>query len=129
MQSYQRACKAIIERYDGHVSQYRGDALEVYFGWPAAHEDAAERAVRAGLHLGGAGKAIAGPEPLSVRVGISTGMVMVSETGPGDPSMPSGAVGEALHVAARLQALAAPNSVVMAEATSRLVSARFDQED
>jgi class 3 adenylate cyclase/tetratricopeptide (TPR) repeat protein len=129
MQAYQRACKAIIERYDGHVSQYRGDALEVYFGWPAAHEDAAERAVRAGLDVVEAVKAIAGPEPLSVRVGISTGMVMVSETGPGDPSMPSGAVGEALHVAARLQALAAPNSVVMAEATSRLVSARFDQED
>jgi SAM domain (Sterile alpha motif)/Adenylate and Guanylate cyclase catalytic domain len=67
MQAYQRACKAIIERYDGHVSQYRGDALEVYFGWPAAHEDAAERAVRAGLDVVEAVKAIAGPEPLSVR--------------------------------------------------------------
>jgi class 3 adenylate cyclase/predicted ATPase len=129
MQAYQRACGNIIRRYDGHVSQYRGDALEVYFGWPAAHEDAAERAVRAGLDVVEAVKAIAGPEPLSVRVGISTGMVMVSETVLGDPSMPSGAVGEALHVAARVQALAAPNSVVMAEATSRLVSARFDQED
>ncbi len=129
MQAYQKACGAIIERYEGHVSQYRGDGIEVYFGWPAAHEDAAERAVRAGLEVVEAVKAIAGPEPLSVRVGMSTGMVMVGEPGLGDPSTPSGAVGEALHVAARLQSLAAPNSVVISEATSRLVSARFDRDD
>jgi len=129
MQSFQRACGAIIERHEGHVSQYRGDAIEAYFGWPAAYEDASERAVRAGLEVIEATKAIAGPEPLQVRVGISTGMVMVSESGLGDPSKPSGAVGEALHVAARLQALAVPNSVVIAEATSRLISARFDRED
>ncbi|HEY1364187.1 MAG TPA: AAA family ATPase, partial [Xanthobacteraceae bacterium] len=129
MQSFQRACGAIIERHEGHVSQYRGDAIEAYFGWPAAYEDASERAVRAGLEVIEAVKAIAGSEPLQVRVGINTGMVMVSESGLGDPSKPSGAVGEALHVAARLLALAAPNSVVIAEATSRLISTRFERED
>ena len=129
MQAFQRACGAIIERHEGHISQYRGDAIEAYFGWPAAYEDASERAVRAGLEVIEAVKAITGPEPLRVRVGISTGMVMVSESGLGDPSKPSGAVGEALHVAARLQALAVPNSIVIAETTSRLISARFERED
>jgi class 3 adenylate cyclase/tetratricopeptide (TPR) repeat protein len=129
MKAFQSACAVVIERYAGHVSQYRGDGIEVYFGWPAAHEDAAERAVRAGLEVIEAVKAIPGPEPLSVRVGISTGMVMVSDTGAlGDPAIPSGAVGGTLHVAARLQALATPNSVIISESTSRLISARFDQE-
>ena len=129
MQAFQRACGTIIQRHEGHISQYRGDAIEAYFGWPAAYEDASERAVRAGLEVIEAVKATAGPEPLQVRVGISTGMVMVGESGLGDPSKPSAAVGEALHVAARLQALAAPNSVVIAEATSRLISTRFERED
>ena len=129
MQAYQQACETITERYGGHVSQYRGDGVEIYFGWPAAHEDAAERAVRAGLDVVEAVKALAAPQALSVRVGISTGMVMVGEAAFGDPSIPSAAVGEALHVAARLQALAAPSTVVISEATRRLVSARFDQDD
>ena len=128
MQAYQRACGTVIVRYAGHVAQYRGDGIEVYFGWPAAHEDAAERAVRAGLEIVEAVKAVESPESLSVRVGISTGIVVISETGHGDPSTPSGAVGDTPHIAARLQALAAPGLVVIAEATSRLISARFDQE-
>jgi class 3 adenylate cyclase/predicted ATPase len=128
MQAYQRACRPIIERYEGHVARYLGDGILVYFGWPAAHEDAAERAVRAGLDVVEAVKALAGPEPLSVRIGISTGIAVISQSGLGDPSGPSDAVGETLHVAARLQNLAAPNSVVIAEATHRLISARFDQE-
>src|SRR5258706_414597 len=80
-----------------------------------AHEDDAERAVRAGLAVIEAVTAIAGPQPLSVRVGISTGIVVISETGSGDPSIPSSAVGDTPHIAARLQAIAAPNSVVIAE--------------
>ena len=72
---------AVIARYEGHVSQYRGDGIEVYFGWPAAQEDAAERAVRAGLEIVEAVKAVAESEALSVRVGISTGIVVISETG------------------------------------------------
>jgi class 3 adenylate cyclase/tetratricopeptide (TPR) repeat protein len=128
MQSFQRACGAIIERHEGHVSQYRGDAIEAYFGWPAAYEDASERAVRAGLEVIEAVNAVEGPEPLSARVGVSTGVVVISETGRGDPSLPAGAVGETPHIAARLQALAAPNSVVVAETTSRLAAGRFEQE-
>jgi class 3 adenylate cyclase/tetratricopeptide (TPR) repeat protein len=127
MHAYQQACGAVIERYEGHVAQYRGDGIEVYFGWPVAQEDAAERAVRAGLEIVEAVKAVESPKPLAVRVGISTGIVVIGESGFGDPSKPSGAVGDAPHIAARLQALATPDSVVIAEATRRLISARVDQ--
>jgi len=129
MEAYQGACGATIERYDGHISQYRGDGIEVYFGWPVAQEDAAERAVRAGLDVIEAVTALSRTEPLLVRVGINTGLVVVGESGFGDPSIPSGAVGETLHVAARLQSLAVPNSVVIGETTSRLVFRHFVLED
>ena len=129
MHAYQSACGAVIERYGGHVSQYHGDGLEVYFGYPLAHEDDAERAVRAGLAVIEAVTAIAGPPRLSVRVGISTGIVVISETGAGDPSIPSSAIGDTPHIAARLQTIAAPNSVVIAEVTKRLISVRIDQEE
>ncbi len=129
MQAYQAACAAVIARYEGHVSQYRGDAIEAYFGWPAAQEDAAERAVRAGLEIVAEVNRVRSQEPLAVRVGISTGIVVIGATGrDGDPSAPSGAVGDTPHIAARLEALADPNCVLIAEATSRLISARFDQE-
>ena len=129
MHAYQSACQAVIERYEGHISQYHGDGIEVYFGWPAASEDSAERAVRAGLDVVEAVKTITSPERLSVRVGISTGMVVISETGHGDPSIPSSAIGDATYVAARLQALATANSVIVADATNRLISAQFDREE
>jgi class 3 adenylate cyclase/tetratricopeptide (TPR) repeat protein len=119
MQTYQQGCSAVIERYGGHVAQYLGDGIMAYFGWPAAQEDAAERAVRAGLDIIEAVKDVASPESLAVRVGISTGIVVVSE---------AGAIGETPHIAARLQNLAAPNTVVIGEATSRLVTGRFDLE-
>jgi class 3 adenylate cyclase/predicted ATPase len=128
MQAYQRACGAVIERYDGHVAQYRGDGIEAYFGWPTAQEDAAERAVRAGLEIVEAVKKLESPSPLGVRVGISTGIVVISDTGRGDPSTPSGAVGDTPYAAARLQTLAIPNTVVIADTTSRLISARFRQK-
>jgi class 3 adenylate cyclase/tetratricopeptide (TPR) repeat protein len=129
MHAYQTACRAVIERYEGHISQYHGDGVEVYFGWPAANEDSAERAVRAGLDVVEAVKRITAPERLSVRVGMCTGMVVIGETGHGDPSVPSSAIGDATYVAARLQALAKTNSVIIAEATNRLISARFDREE
>ena len=129
MARYQKASGASMQRHGGHISQYRGDGLEVYFGWPTAQEDAAERAVRAGLEVIEAVTALSSLKPLSVRVGINTGVVVISEAGSGDPSKPSGAVGEAIHVAARLQSIALPNSVVIGETTSRLVSGHFVQED
>ena len=125
LQAYQRACGLVITRYGGRVSQYRGDGIEVYFGWPIAQEDAAERAVCAGLEVIEAVKTIGGPEALAARVGIGTGMVVIGEAEKGDPSKRSRAVGATPHVAARLQAIAAPNSVVIAEATSRLISGQF----
>lgn len=130
LEAYQTTCAAIVERYEGHVAQYSGDGILAYFGWPRAQEDAAERAVRAGLEVVKALKAVdQGPEPLAVRAGISTGIVVIGKTGLGDPSTPPDAFGETVHLAARLQAFAPPNSVVIAESTSRLVSARFDQEE
>lgn len=127
--AYQKACRTIIERFGGYVARYLGDGVLAYFGWPAAHENAAEHAVRAGIAVVEAVKALQATESLSVRVGISTGIVVISGAGFVDPSSPSEAVGEALHVAARIQTLATPDAVLIAEATGRLVSPRFDLDD
>ena len=129
MQAYQQACGTVIERYEGHVAQYLGDGLMIYFGWPQAHEDDAERAVRAGLAIVEAVKAVAAPAPLRVRIGIATGAVVVGETGAGDASVPKLAVGETPNLAARLQGLAAPDQIVVAPATRRLVGTVFTLED
>jgi class 3 adenylate cyclase/tetratricopeptide (TPR) repeat protein len=130
MKAFQKSCGTIIERHGGHISQYRGDAIEVYFGWPIAREDAADSAVRAALEVIESVKTIPAPHALSTRVGICTGMVVVSEVGAnGDPAKPSGAVGETLHIAARLQSLAPPDGAVIAETTSRLISGRFERDD
>ena len=122
--AYQKACGKIVERYDGHIAQYLGDGIEAIFGWPVAQEDAAERALRAGLQVIEAVKSVPSPLPLAVRIGISTGIVVT-----GAAASPSNVVGEALHLAARLQTIATPGSIVISEATSRLVSAQFDRED
>jgi class 3 adenylate cyclase/tetratricopeptide (TPR) repeat protein len=129
MQAYQQAAGAVIERYDGHVAQYLGDGLMTYFGWPAAHEDDAERAVRAGLEIVDAVKAVEAPEPLQVRVGVATGSVVVGETGAGDASVPKLAVGETPNLAARVQGLAGPDEIVIGPSTRRLVAGTFELED
>jgi len=129
MRGYQQACGAVIERYAGHVAQYLGDGLVVYFGWPQAHEDDAERAVRAALEIIAAVHRVAGPESLQVRIGIATGAVVVGETGAGDASVPSAAVGETPNLAARLQGLAGPDQIVIASATHRLLGDSFEVED
>lgn len=128
MQQYQLACAQVIDRYGGHVAQYMGDGIMAYFGWPSAQEDSAERAVRAGLDLVAAVKALRSAETLTVRVGINTGTVVISDTGHGDPSIPQAAAGVTPHIAARLQSLAAPNSVLISDSTSRLVGAACEQE-
>jgi len=129
MRTYQSTASAIIARYDGHVAQYLGDGLMVYFGYPLAHEDDAARAVRAGLEIVEAVQALSLPITLAVRVGISTGVVVVGETGAGDAAVPSAAVGETPNLAARVQALAEPNAVMVTEYTHRLLGGAFAQGD
>jgi class 3 adenylate cyclase len=129
MQLYQQAAGAVIERYAGHVAQYLGDGLMAYFGWPTAHEDDAERAVRAGLEIVTEVKALAVPTPLRVRIGIASGSVVVGETAAGDASVPKLAVGETPNLAARMQGLANADEVVVSASTRRLIGAAFDLAD
>jgi class 3 adenylate cyclase len=117
MQAYQRACGEVIARYDGHVAQYLGDGLMVYFGWPQAHEDDAVRATRGGLEITKAVSLLGASTPFRARVGIHTGVVVVGETGHGDASVPKAAVGDTPNIAARLQGLAEPGNVVVSGQT------------
>jgi class 3 adenylate cyclase/tetratricopeptide (TPR) repeat protein/energy-coupling factor transporter ATP-binding protein EcfA2 len=129
MQAYQRACGEVISSYDGHVAQYLGDGLMVYFGWPKAHEDDAERAVRASLDVVDAVKSVPAAAPLQVRIGIATGPVVVGETGAGDASVPKVAVGETPNLAARLQGLAGTDEIVVGPTTQRLLGTSFEYRD
>src|SRR5262249_36880075 len=107
-------------------AQYLGDGIVMYFGWPAAHEDDAARAIHAGLEMAEAVTRLAAPIPLAVRVGIHTGLVVVGQTGQGDASVPKGAVGETLHIAARLQARADPGGVLVRGRRRGLAAGLFD---
>jgi class 3 adenylate cyclase len=129
MTTYQKTAGEVIERYQGHVAQYLGDGLMVYFGWPRAHEDAAGQAVRTGLELIDAVTRLEMAEPLQVRIGIATGAVVVGETGAGDASVPKAAVGETPNVAARMQGLAGPQEMIITPTTQRLAGGAFDYED
>jgi class 3 adenylate cyclase len=129
VQGYQAACAAIIERYAGSIAQYLGDGLLVYFGYPAAHEDDAARAVRAALAIVGIIHELPLPNtqlphPLRVRIGIHTGLVVVGEMG-GGAKRELLALGETPNLAARLQSLAIPNTVVLSTATYRLIEGYF----
>ena len=134
IRAYQQTSVAVIERFDGHVAQYLGDGLLVYFGWPQAHEDDAQRAVRTGLGIIEAmgvlnvrlmqDKGIR----LAVRIGIHTGPVVVGEMGAGGRHEQL-ALGETPNVAARIQALAARDTVAISAATLRLVDGYFTSED
>jgi class 3 adenylate cyclase len=134
VRSYQESASSVIDRYDGHIAQYLGDGLLVYFGYPQAHEDDAERAVRAGLEiLTGLGTLNDTLEPqhgirLAARVGIHTGPVVVGEMGGGAKSETL-ALGDTTNVAARLEVVAEPDSVVISGATLRLVPGIFATED
>jgi class 3 adenylate cyclase/tetratricopeptide (TPR) repeat protein len=129
--AYQRHATAVVEGAGGRVARYEGDGILAYFGYPAAAEDDAERAVRAGLELAGGirvGKGAAEAQ-LSVRVGIATGVVVVGElTRSGVADNPP-VVGETPNLAARLQALAEPGAVLVADATRRLTGGLFEYRD
>src|SRR5215470_2403367 len=129
MRAYQSVCGETTARFDGHIAQYLGDGVMVYFGWPRAHEDDAERAVRAAIAIREEVKRVPAPEPLRVRIGIATGLVVVGETGGGDASVPKLAVGETPNLASRVQGLAAPDEIVVAPGTRRLLGATFELEN
>jgi class 3 adenylate cyclase/tetratricopeptide (TPR) repeat protein len=129
IQTYRKACGDVVARYDGHVAQYLGDGLMIYFGWPRAHEDAAERGVRSALEIVRAVKAIRVARPLAVRIGLATGTVVVGEVSQNDNAEAKLAVGEAPNLAARLQGLAGPDEVVMGSSTRRLVGDVFALTD
>lgn len=108
IRAYQECCADVIRRWDGHVAKYQGDGVLAYFGWPEAHEDDAERSVRAGLDLTAAiAQLSADQAPLAARVGIATGLVVVGELSGEGAAQEETVVGETPNLAARLQALAA----------------------
>jgi len=134
VRAYQQVCSEVITRFDGHIAQLLGDGLLVYFGYPHAHEDDAHRAVRTGLSILDAmvdlrtrlkqGNGI----QLAVRVGIHTGLVVVGAMG-GGTRQEQLALGETPNVAARIQGLATPNTLVVSSATYRLIQGYFECQD
>ena len=134
VRAYQEMAAGVIERYEGHIAQYLGDGLLVYFGYPVAHEDDAQRAVHTGL---GIVEAMGALNPrleadygvtLAVRVGIHTGAVVVGEMGGGGRHEHL-ALGETPNIAARLEGLASPNAVVISLVTMRLAQRVFTLQD
>jgi class 3 adenylate cyclase len=126
---YHRCVAGTVARFGGFVAKYMGDGVLVYFGYPQAHEDDAERAVRGGLAVIDAVGALAAPEPLKVRLGVASGLVVVGDLIGEGEARERGIVGETPNLAARLQALAAPDTLVVAESTRRQIGALFQIED
>jgi len=127
--AYQKCVAETVRRFDGFVAKYLGDGVLVYFGYPQAHEDDAERAVRAGLELIAAMAALKSRVPLQTRVGIATGLVVVGDLIGSGAAQERGIVGETPNLAARLQRIAEPNMVVIAEGTRRLLGNLFELQD
>jgi class 3 adenylate cyclase len=129
IRAYQQCCAEIVRRWDGHIANYMGDGVLALFGYPQAHEDDAERAVRAGLEMTAAvGLLTSDGAPLASRVGIATGQVVVGELF-GDGTLEQSVVGDTPNLAARLQTLAEPGTVVVAAGTRRLLGGLFELAD
>ncbi len=134
MRSYQETCSKVIRRFDGFIAKYMGDGLLVHFGYPTAHEDDAQRAVRAGLGMLEAlrytefrtstGKLV----PVDIRIGIHTGLVVIDQIG-AESERKTDIIGETPNIAARLQSLAQPNTLVVSSSTYRLIAGFFEEED
>jgi class 3 adenylate cyclase/predicted ATPase len=131
IRAYQDAVAGEVARLEGHVAKFMGDGVLAYFGFPRAHEDDAERAVRAGLDiLGTVGRLSSSEgEPLAARIGIATGLVVVGDLVGSGASREQAVVGETPNLAARLQGLAEPDSVVIAAGTRRLVGDLYECAD
>jgi class 3 adenylate cyclase len=127
--AYQKCVAETVRRFGGFVPKYMGDGVLVYFGYPQAHEDDAERAVRAGLELIAAVSALKAASPLQTRVGIATGLVVVGDLIGSGAAQEQAVVGETPNVAARLQGIAEANTVVIAEGTRKLLGNLFELED
>jgi class 3 adenylate cyclase/predicted ATPase len=130
--SYHECVAVVVGRYGGFVARYLGDGVLVYFGYPQAHEDDAERAVRVGLEVTTAVSALTprADTVLQCRVGLATGLVIVGDlVGTGDAAQEHGIVGETPNLAARLQARAKPNEVVLDQQTRLLVGDLFEYQD
>ena len=127
--AYHKCAAAIVQRFDGFLAQFLGDGVLVYFGYPKAHEDDAERAVRAGLELINAVSALKTPVSLQIRVGIASGLVVVGDLMRSGNAIERGIVGETPNLAARIQGIADPNAVVIAESTRKLIGNLFELED
>ena len=125
--SFQKVCAEVVQRHEGQIGLFIGDGVTAYFGYPKAHEDSAQSAVQAGLDIM-AGLTEFRADGLEARCGVHTGPVVVGELGVGEKRLCDGIVGEAPNIAARLQALAPPGSLVMSEATLRLVEGFFEVE-
>jgi TOMM system kinase/cyclase fusion protein len=130
VRAYQETCARVIRRYDGHIAQHLGDGLLVYFGYPLAHEDDATRAVRAALESVAAIQQapLLHAHTVQIRIGIHTGPVVVGEIGTGTKREQL-ALGETPNLAARLQGLADPDTVIISAATQRLIAGLFDCQD
>ena len=127
--AYQKRVAETVQRFGGFVAKYMGDGVLIYYGYPQAHEDDAERAVRAGLELVAAVGALKTHAPLQTRVGIATGLVVVGDLIGSGASQEQAIVGKTPNLAARLQSFAEPNSVVIAETTRKLVGNLFELQD
>src|SRR6202050_1988887 len=127
--AYQKCVAKTVRRFGGFVAKYMGDGVLVYFGYPQAHEDDGERAVRAGLELIAAVAALKSRVLLQTRVGIATGLVVVGDLVGSGEAQERGIVGETPNLSARLQSIAEPNTVVIAEGTRNLLGNLFELED
>src|SRR5215469_9152684 len=127
--AYHKCVAQTVGRFGGFVARYMGDGVLIYFGYPQAHEDDAERAVRTGLALIEAVGKLRIQEPVQVRIGVATGLVGVGDLVGSGEAQERGVVGETPNLAARLQGIAAPNMVVIAEGTRRLLGDLFEIED
>ena len=126
---YQKCVAETVQRFGGFVAKYMGDGILVYFGYPQAHEDDAERAVRAGLDLIQAVGGLKSSAPLQTRVGIATGLVVVGDLIGSGAAQEQTVIGETPNLAARLQGIAEPNTVVIAESTRKLIGNLFELQD
>jgi class 3 adenylate cyclase/tetratricopeptide (TPR) repeat protein len=131
MDAYHAACARIMLTYEGFLAEFRGDGILAFFGYPRAHEDDAERTVRAGLDIIGAVAGLKTParEPLAVRIGIATGLVVVGNLSGGSALREHAVVGDTPNVAARLQSLVEPGTIVIAGSTRRLLGNLFRLRD